>query len=182
MSSTGLRYYLALIGVCFLVYANSLNNAFVFDDISGILENPNIYQPFNHWYEPASLLNSLSYLIGKYNPFPFHLINIVLHALNTILVFLSLRLFFKVESSFISACLFALHPIHTEAVTWISGKSYIILSLFILAPLLLYYNATSTKESKSGLKITSYILSLLIFSYFIINHYGFYFTFPFFLV
>src|SRR3989338_3661774 len=182
MRNLGLKYYLILIGICFLVYANSFNNAFVFDDISGILENPKIFHPINYWCQPASLLNSVIYSMAGYNPFFFHLTNIILHALNTILVFLFLRLFFKVESSFLAACLFAVHPIHTEAVAWISGKPYIIQSLFILVPLLLYYKATNIKEGKDKHKITSYILSLLIFSYFIIYNYGFYFTFPLFLV
>lgn len=175
-------FYLILTGLCFLVYANSLNNAFVFDDIPAILQNPKISQPFTYLLEPPGFLNSICYLIGKNNPSIFHFISIALHSLNTILVFLFLRLFFKVESSFIAACLFAVHPIHTEAVAWVSGKPYLIISLFLLATYLLYYKSTNTSNAQRKLNTAAYLFSLILFSYFVINNFGFYSLLPLLLV
>ena len=134
--------YLILAFLCFLVYANSLNNAFISDDIPSIVKNPFISHPWRVWTDLAAFLNSLNYLVSGYNPFSYHLTNIIMHALVTILVFLFLNLFFKVEASFLAACLFAVHPIHTEAVTWISGRGYLINALFILGIYLLYQKAT----------------------------------------
>jgi hypothetical protein len=171
--------YLILIVLCFLIYANSLNNAFVSDDITAILKYPLISRLFSFWLDPSTFLSSLNYLIGKFNPFVYHLTNIILHSLNTILVFFFLRLFFKSEASFIGACLFTAHPIHTEAVTWISGRGYLTLSLFILGTYLLYENATGKSK---GFKISHYLLCLLLFSYFIIQHLSFYFLVPLFLI
>lgn len=173
------QIFFILVSVCFLLYANSLNNAFVSDDLPGILSNPDISKGYKFLLEPNSLLNSFTYLIGKYNVILYHLINIALHSLNTILVFIFLRLFFGVNAAFLGSCLFAAHPIHTEAVAWPSGKPYIILSLFILSAYLLYYRA-SYKDTK--LKIPFYLLSFLVFLYYIIGHVSFYVVFPFFLI
>lgn len=170
--------YFILVALCFLVYANSLHNAFVSDDIPAILKNPFISSPLRSWADPAAFLNSLNYLIAKFNPFAYHLTNIILHSLNTILVFLFLHLFFKTEASFLGACLFAVHPIHTEAVTWVSGKPYITTSLFILSAYLLYNDATKGKRA-GRIKL---LISFFIFSYYLIVNISFYFIFPFFLV
>ncbi|MDD4980714.1 MAG: tetratricopeptide repeat protein [Candidatus Omnitrophica bacterium] len=190
--------YIILIAVSFLVYANSLNNAFVSDDIPAILNYPFISQPLRFLLEPNPLSNSLNYLIGQYNPFIYHLTNIILHALNTIFIFLFLRLFFRAEASFLGSCLFAVHPIHTEAVTWISGRPYLILSLFILGTYFLYQKANGllvtealppdknkrliVNEKNINFKLPYYVLSLLAFSYFIIKHYTFYALLPLFLI
>ncbi len=171
-------YSLILIGLCFLVYANSLNNAFVSDDLAAILENNFIAHPFHFWTDPSSFLNSICYLIAKTNPFIYHLISIILHAVNTILVFFFLRLFFKLEASFLAACIFAVHPIHSEAVTWVSGRPYLILAFFILSAYLLYHSATNIVEKNRKINIRRYILCILVFSYFIISNYGFYSFFP----
>lgn len=171
-------YYLILIILCFLVYINSLNNAFVSDDIAGILENPTLAHPLRFWKDPTNLLYSFNYLIAGYNPFIYHLTNIILHSINTLLVFFFLNLFFEVKTCFLSACLFATHPIHTEAVTWVSGRPYLILTLFILITYLLYYTATDSKKFNT----THYILCLILFSYFIINNFGFYSILPFLLI
>lgn len=174
-------FILALVALCFLLYANSLNNAFISDDIPAILNNPSISHPLRFWLDPASFLNSLNYLACGYNPFTYHLTNIILHSLNTILVLFFLSLFFKREASFLGACLFAAHPIHAEAVTWVSGKPYIITSIFILAGYFLYYHFTTVKADKR-IKPWRYILCLLLFSYYVIANVSFYFIFPVFII
>ncbi|MDD4940065.1 MAG: tetratricopeptide repeat protein [Candidatus Omnitrophica bacterium] len=172
-----------LAAACFLLYANSLNNEFISDDIAAILNNPNISQVF-YRLNPFNILNSLIYRVAGNNPFPHHLVNVVLHFFNTTLVFFFLRLFFKIEASFLGACLFAAHPIHTEAVTWISGRPYIITSIFILGAFLLYYRATGrgslTRNRKSN--VSDYLLSLVISSYYMFTSLSFYFAFPFFII
>ena len=176
--------YFILIALCFLLYANSLNNAFISDDIAGIAKNPLISSPLHFWLSPDSLLNSLNYLIAKFNPFIYHLTNIILHSLNTILVFLFLNLFFKTEASFLGACLFAAHPVHTEAVAWVSGRPYIITSIFILCAYFLYSYAAAQSPGRHtpGLKLRAYCLCLLIFTYYVFRNFSFYFVFPFFLI
>jgi len=159
--------FLVLITLCFSIYFNCLNNAFISDDIDAIVENPFISQPLRYWLQPVNLLSSIGYLIQGYNPFIQHLINIILHSINTILVFMLLRLFFKPEASLLGACIFATHPIHAEAVTWISGRNYLITTLFILTTYLLYNKATNPTHRRS--KAFFYLLSLSIFSYFIIH-------------
>jgi len=171
-------YCLILVGICFFVYANTLKNSFVFDDIAAILESPSIFHPLRFWTEPSQLLNSLCYFSVEFNPFLYHLLSIILHSLNSILVFFFLRIFFPAGASFLAACLFAAHPVHTEAVSWVSGKPYLILALFILIVLLIYNKATNRTTSASKVNHPLYILSLVIFSYFMIRNYGFYFTFP----
>lgn len=161
-----------------MVYANTFNNAFISDDVPAILENHKISQFFRFWPDPSSLFNSLSYLIAGYNPFIYHFISIILHSINTILVFLFLSLFFKTAASLIGASLFAIHPIHTEAVTWISGKPYLFLTFFILITYLLYRRAINSKSCGKKNSLCWYALSLLIFTYSIINTSYFLMLFP----
>ncbi|MFH0913635.1 MAG: tetratricopeptide repeat protein [Candidatus Omnitrophota bacterium] len=181
--------YLILVAACFLIYANSLNNAFVSDDIPAIVKNPLISSPLRFWLDPNAFSCSLNYLMGQYNPFIYHLTNIILHSLNAILVFFFLRLFFQTQAAFWGTCLFAVHPIHTEAATWVSGRPYIILSLFILGAYFLYQKASgfpsnepANKKNGESFRSPYYIISLLVFTYFIIQHISFYFLFPFFLI
>ncbi|MBI5145446.1 MAG: tetratricopeptide repeat protein, partial [Candidatus Omnitrophica bacterium] len=111
---------------------------------------------------------------------PYHLASVIIHTLNTILIFFFLVLFFKPETSFLGAGLFAVHPIHTEAVTWISGKIYLIIALYVLAVYLLY-NRAMRSEKKINWR---YALSILLFSYSVIslNFLSFCFLIPFFLI
>ena len=176
------QIYLILIALCFLLYANSLNNVFISDDIPAILKDPNISRPLYYWLYPPGLLNSFNYLIAGYNPFIYHLTNIVLHSLNTILIFIFLNLFFKTEASLLAACLFAAHPIHAEAVTWVSGRPYLITSLFILTAYLLYHNIAVAVNDGRRINFMRYLLCFFIFSYYMIINFSFNFIFPFFLI
>jgi tetratricopeptide (TPR) repeat protein len=185
-SSNKGKIYLALAGLCLLVYANSLFGAFVYDDVPVILKGTLISKPGHFLLEPTDLSYTLNYLIAKDNPFSYHLTNLILHALNTILVFVFLEIFFNTESSFLGAILFAVHPIHVEAVAWITARVYLFTALFILLTYILYNKATNTFNNKNqsfpSIDIRKYLLCLLIFSYYIIRNYYFYFLIPFFLI
>jgi protein O-mannosyl-transferase len=181
---TNIYIYMFLIAiVCFTVYANSLNNSFLdVDDIDAIVKNPQISQFSRFWFEPSMLLNSFSYLIAGYNPFIYHLVSVSVHCINTILVFLFLGLFFNTEVSFLASLLFAVHPIHTEAITWISGRGNAITAFFILVTYLLYHRATNPVLDGKKFRPLPYLLSLLSFSYLIVHGYSFFFLFPLFLI
>jgi tetratricopeptide (TPR) repeat protein len=89
------------------------------------------------------------------NPMGYHLVNIVLHALNTSLLFI---LFISMtgalwRSAFVAAC-FALHPLHVESVVWISERKDVLSMLFLMLTLLFY--SAYVKKSKRGM----YVLSL----------------------
>ena len=170
--------YFILAMACLLVYGNSLNNAFVSDDIPAILTNPRIQHTLSCWNEPQSFLNSLIYNISGFKVFPYHLANLILHFINTILVFALLSLFFKTQASFLGALLFAVHPAHAEAVSWISGRGYLTLAFFLLVSYLSYY-----KSSYQGkFKFWFYFLSLGAFSYYLIGSFAFFIPLPFFII
>ena len=172
--------YFLLLLFCLLAYSNSLSGSFIADDLIGISGNTGLSEPLRSWSDPAGLLSSFDYLLGGYNPFLYHLTNILLHSFNTLLVFLFLMLFFNTEAGFLGALLFALHPIHTEAVSWVSGRPYLLMASFTLGNLLLYNSAT-TPEKK--IKVWRYLLTLVIFLYTIIDYHSFHHClFPFLLV
>lgn len=151
-----LHSFLFLSIICFLVYANSLNNVFISDDLPAIVNNPNITKP--DWKNPSSVLNSLAYSLGGLNPFIHHFINIALHCLAVGLVFYFLKGFFTIQASLIGASLFAVHPIHTEAVSWVSGRPYIFLALFTLV---IYFLCQRDRKH--------YLLALLFFIYYCLS-------------
>ncbi len=172
--------YLLLVALCFIAYANSLNGAFICDDLTVIVRNPSVGKL--DLFSPPSLLDSLNYRIGKLNTFGYHLANVILHSLNSILVFIFLGIFFRTEAAFLGAGLFAAHPIHTEAVSWVSGKPYIIISLFILAVYLLYHYSSYPRDKESRLKPGLYLVCLALFGYFIVNSFSFFALLPLFIV
>jgi tetratricopeptide (TPR) repeat protein len=152
--------FLFLTMLVFLAYANSLNNAFVSDDIGGIAQNPNIgnfrsivYQPFA-FFQP--LLYFLAFKLGGLNPIFYRIINIFFH-LGTVFVVYQLISFTNNQIlAFLTTSLFAVHPILTESVTWISGGNYVRYSFFFLLSFLFYLLAQKNRKR--------YILSLIFFT------------------
>lgn len=73
------------------------------------------------------------------NPFGFHLSNLLFHLLNALLVFLVARALFGGSIAALAAgVLFAVHPVHTENVCWIAGRTDVIATTFFLAALWAY--------------------------------------------
>lgn len=97
------------------------------------------------YYRPLLYLTFIGdkYLWGLEESF-MHLENVVLHLANTLLVFVSVRVLFKRWSGddgviawlpMVAALIFALHPINTEAVNWISGRTDVLACFFVLLSL-----------------------------------------------
>jgi Tfp pilus assembly protein PilF len=136
-----------------LPYLNTLQNGFVYDDNNEVLTNPYI-RSFSHvgdifstrilahlgargatnYYRPMSIFGFLiCYKLFGLLPYGFHLANLFLHALIVCVLFgLTQRLFHNQWLAFTASAIFALHPIHTESVAWVSGVTDLDLALFYL--------------------------------------------------
>ena len=173
--------------VSFSVYFNALFGDFVYDDKYQIVDNPwirdirnisiifsrsvwsflpglsttNYYRPLMH------IVYMLNYHLFGLKPWGFHLVNILFHCGVSVLVFIVIkRLLTEHRDSvspaylsppFIAAMLFASHPIHTEAVTWIAGLPDVAFSFFYLLSFYLYI------LFRDGVK-RGHLLSILSFS------------------
>ncbi len=103
-----------------------------------------------NYYRPLLIVSYMmdKYIWGLEESF-MHLENIVFHLINTLLVFLIARSASKVfclrslTVPFVSALLFALHPINTEAVNWISGRTDLLAGIFIFSAVFLLVRKTA---------------------------------------
>ena len=149
---------LTVCGLAFLVYARSLFCGFVRDDIAQIVHNRQVqswqYLPqlvgSHLWsqvttedsnimfYRPIfSVWMLLVHTIGGLAPWFWHLSNIVLHAVMTYLVFRFCRRLTKSDvGAALAAAVFAVHPIHVDAVTWVSASCEILFAICAMAAIL----------------------------------------------
>src|SRR5882672_3577773 len=148
-----LRVVLLLAAVA-LVYSNSLLNEFTMDDGLYVAYNPQVTAPsvralftpnkFSNVFRPvtfATLAGNQAINGGK--PFGFHLFNLTLHAAVTWLLYLLLRAILGTSPhaktvAFVAALLFAVHPIHTEAVASVVGRAELLAAGFLLAAWILH--------------------------------------------
>lgn len=160
-----------------LLYAPTLAHDFAFDEYFLILEDTTLHRlrylpdfftrPF--WpgqtgliyYRPLiSLTYALDFSLGHGKPWLFHLTNLLGHVLTSVLAFyLSRRLFPSL--AFLTGLWFALHPVHTETVTWISGRTDLFAALFLFLAWLLASAPPSPRNWKPLLAPAAFALALL---------------------
>ena len=111
-------------------------------------------------YKPLSWLAwALIYHVFGLNPVGFHLANLLLHYLNTILVFQLLLRFFsrrgeagpdlwKLLVCAWAALLWAIHPLRVEPIAWVTGLPYGLSLAFVLASLLFYLQANHASTTR----------------------------------
>ncbi len=158
-TNTGVLLWLAF--AVLLCYANAFNADFQFDDYKVIVNNPRVHS-WASWMEGLTLgirpLLKASYTLNWTTGMGvagFHLSNMLIHLANAYLVYLLAKEFVRQQwqadglknAPFLAALLFAVHPIHTEAVTYICGRSTSLMTLFYLAGLLTYISGR-TQQSK----------------------------------
>lgn len=124
----------------------SLSNGFVWDDML-VVTNPVLVDEHSFvgyfftkglYYRPFLRLSlALDWSLWRLSPVGYHLNNLIIHAANSVLVFVVAgRLMAKGQDgmlpAFLAALLFALHPVHSESIAWISGRTDLMATLFFL--------------------------------------------------
>ena len=146
------------------VYANSLVNRFAYDDARVILDNAElhslatlpgaVFKPYWHgndgelelglWRPTTTLLLGLEYAVAGENPALYHAVNVVGHGLVTLLVVLVLAHLVAVPIAFAAGLLFAVHPVHVEAVSNVVGGAEVVAAGFFLLAVLVHLRGPSS--------------------------------------
>ena len=148
---------LVLIVVALAACADMFQGVFHFDDVHTIFENPHL----DRWETFTRHLDLMvrpvlyaTFLIDRTlygdSPMGYHLLNLLLHLGAGLLVYRILTHAVTQEDAlklpFWASLLFLIHPIQTEAVTYISGRASGVMSFFYLLALLLYINASKGQD------------------------------------
>jgi len=150
--------------VSFLAYINTISYPFVFNTISLIQENeaikslkniPYFFQKPEPLYSPISTATfAVDYSLYGLNASGFRITNIILHTIATVLVGIFSLAFLDRKGAVFSALIFAVHPIHTEAVAGIAGRGEALATIFAIISFKLFL--------RSGERL-SYIASIFAF-------------------
>ncbi|MGA2723683.1 MAG: hypothetical protein ABSG79_14895 [Bryobacteraceae bacterium] len=161
----------ALIGFTFLAYANSFHAPFLVDNPAIILQDARVHAvtPIQlhrilteqYWetannglYRPLTTLSFLfnyAVLGNGTDPYGYHWSNFILHAVNMVLVYaLGLAVFERIPAAVLLSALWGLHPVLTESVTNIVGRSDMLAAFSVLAALLCHRKALETTGARKA--------------------------------
>ncbi len=156
--NNNIKAALLLLILAVVLYSNSLGGEFVYDDEYFIVKNIHIRNLENipsffvnpqavafaelaqDVYRPLTTISyAFDYRLWHLDTFGYHLENVLLHGLNGILLFILLHLIFgDILIAFLASLLFVCHPVQTEVVAWISGRSSALFLFFYLASFIFY--------------------------------------------
>ncbi|XP_034825291.2 protein O-mannosyl-transferase TMTC1-like [Maniola hyperantus] len=167
--NSDMAIYAMVVSTAVISYVNSFNGDFVHDDIPAIVTNGDVVgtnslkqlflddfwgtpmaDPNSHKsYRPLTTLSfRLNYALAGLRPWWWHTCNVFLHAACCALVARTCVTIARLQRPFaaLAALLFAVHPIHTEAVTGVVGRADVLACIFFLSSLLVYHRPTSNKK------------------------------------
>lgn len=146
-----------------LVHLGALGNGFAYDDNILILGDPGIRRladlpvrlmepswpatsgdEIGAWRPVTTATWALTWIVSEGNPVAFHALGILLHAGATALVVLLLAELAPLAVAFVGGALFAVHPVHVEAVANIAGSAEPLAAVFVLAACLLHVRGAAT--------------------------------------
>lgn len=160
----------SILAITFLLFLPALRNGFTnWDDVLYVTQNPLLKDlsmdglkaifstPVVSNYHPLTILSlALNYQAAELNPMTYHLTSIILHLINTGLVFWFIWLLSsgnKWVSAFV-ALLFGIHPMHVESVAWISERKDLLYTLFYVAAMITYVKYVRLKQPKYLVLVT----------------------------
>jgi len=144
------------------------NSSFVWDDEGYITNNP-LVQNFRlkeiltanvmgNYHPVTVLLLAVEYLFFGMDATGYHILHLLLHLVNVLLVYLVAgQLSRKPEVALVAALLFGIHPLHVESVAWLSGLKDLLFTAFFLGSWIVYLKFLAGSKGKY------YFLSLLLF-------------------
>lgn len=166
-----------LLILCILANLSILNNDFTnWDDPAQVLENADVQQLslsntltifssfYVGMYQPLTMfIYTAIYSMAGANPGVFHFFSLLFHLLNIMLGFILVRNFSRKEApALIVAAMFALNPLQSESVAWVSAMSNLLYTAFFLAGSITYLSYIRDKRTKYFYyTLALFILSLL---------------------
>lgn len=148
----------------------AINAGFIWDD-SGVTENTllfNLDGLLKIWTAPSLLPHEahywpvvytsfwIDYQIWGLNPLGYHLVNILIHVLNVILLFIIVRRLYA-PAAWLAAAIFAFHPLHVESVAWIIERKDVLSTAFFLLSFLLFMLHIEKR------KLIYYLIAIFVF-------------------
>src|SRR5665213_2723176 len=159
------------------LYAVTLGGTYIYDDVAIVHEDPRVFHPaqfYKLWTQPffASSVDKLyrplvssSFAIQNYlhgdRPWAFHAVNIVLHAATCALVALLAARLAGTVAAWISGVLFAVHPVHVEAVAGLVGRAESACAIAILGALLIFLKPAKLTRARVAWIAGCFVIALL---------------------
>ncbi|XP_072164722.1 protein O-mannosyl-transferase TMTC1-like [Diadema setosum] len=175
LSRSHIHLYIIIAVVSFVLFSNTLYADFVHDDIFAIKNNKDVLPSTALWkvfqddfwgksmsdntshksYRPLCILTfRLNYLVSGLQPFSYHLVNILLHSsVSVLFMYVCQHVIFQdITPAFISALLFAVHPIHCEAVAGVVGRADVLSCLMFLLSFLAFISLLRPRDLWQSVK------------------------------
>jgi protein O-mannosyl-transferase len=192
---------IVLVALQFVVFGRSLNYEFLkYDDDVYVYENQNVQRldsesiawlfarPYYRSYTPLPLLtHALDFRIWGFSPWGHHLTSLILHSINSILVFMLALMLLPSRrnpeenrdggmqpvaegiadmpvflGAFVTAAIFSMHPMRVESVAWVSDRKDLLLLFFMLPGCMAYIRYDANRNTKRGLYWYLLTLSFLV--------------------
>ncbi|MFZ2153313.1 MAG: tetratricopeptide repeat protein [Microgenomates group bacterium] len=141
--------FLAIILLAIIVvFANGMQGDFVSDDYATILNNPELTE-WQYAFRGGATTYFIHSMVAKVfgvAPLQYHLSSLVIFMVTCVLAFVLVYHLFGKVVAWLTMSIFIVHPIHVEAVTWISGKPYLLIAMYVLMSLLLFIKFVETEK------------------------------------
>jgi len=171
-----------LLGI--VAYSGTFHVPFVFDDVGSILESPVIRNPGHFITNPGAYAGHPQRYLSRYVGYIsfalnyrycgldvrcYHAVNLAIHITNALLIYLFLVMTFRTErlegssitgqagwTALLASAVFVVHPVETQAVTYIVQRLASLATLFYLASLVLFIKARTANAQKGARRIETY--------------------------
>jgi Tfp pilus assembly protein PilF len=164
LQSSKLRilWIVSLIAGLTIVYRHSFDAPFIYDDFNAITNNASIHSLSAAWHTPVESTLSgrpivrfslaINYQLGELNPRGYHAFNFALHVINALLLFGIIRrtpsLKYAQLLAMGVATVWALHPLQTEAVIYVTQRTELLMAMFFLLTLYASIRAFNSPDIK----------------------------------
>jgi Flp pilus assembly protein TadD len=169
--SRGVILGLALVVLVIVAYLPAMQGGFVWDDDDYVTKNPlltaddglsriwfSLDSP-SQYFPLVYTTFRIEHAIWGLNPAGYHIVNVILHIINALLVWLVLRRL-RIPGAWLAAAIWALHPVNVESVAWITERKNTLSTVFYLTSLLAWVRFADESEKRPW---RFYALSLVLF-------------------
>ncbi|MGD0551685.1 MAG: hypothetical protein ABSB25_03430 [Sedimentisphaerales bacterium] len=163
---------IAIVAGCFTAYIPAIESGYIWDDDKYVTANPLLSAPdglYRIWFSTDSPSQYFplvyttfraEYQLWGLNPAGYHAVNVAIHCINALLLWVILRRL-SIPGAWLASAIFALHPVQVESVAWITERKNTLMLLFSLLSILCWVK--SVFDNQSGRKAVLLYTGSLVF-------------------